>query len=211
CSDDAIISKTLDGRVTSWNAGASRLFGYEADEMIGQPITRIIPPDLQDEEKQIIAQLRRGERVDPFETVRVAKDGRRLDISLTVSPLRDRWGNVIGASKVARDITERKRTEKLQHLLMEELSHRVKNTLATVQAIANQSLRHAKDGREFVSGFGARMQALARAHDVLTRSRLQGADVMQLVREQVAVGGADIDRIACSGPALMLEPETAVH
>ena len=83
-------------------------------------------------------------------------------------------------------------TEKLQHLLMEELNHRVKNTLATVQAIANQSLRHAKDARDFVSGFGARMQALARAHDVLTRSRLQGADVMQLVHEQVCLAIGEI-------------------
>src|SRR5262249_38834020 len=139
-SDDAIISKRLDGTITSWNAGATRIFGYEAEEIIGRPITTIIPPELLSEEKEIIARLRRGERIGHYETVRVAKDGHRIDISLTVSPLRDRLGNVIGASKVARDISERKQAEKLQRLLVDELNHRVKNTLATIQAIASQSL-----------------------------------------------------------------------
>ncbi|MFO0968892.1 MAG: PAS domain S-box protein [Gemmataceae bacterium] len=110
-SDDAIVSKTLDGVIRSWNAGAERLFGYTPEEAIGRPITLIIPPERDAEEPAILERLRRGERVDHFETVRVAKDGRRLDISLTISPVRDEEGRVIGASKVARDITERKRTE----------------------------------------------------------------------------------------------------
>src|SRR5215216_2651510 len=112
-SDDAIVTKTLEGRITSWNAGATRIFGYEAAEMVGQPITRIIPPENQDEEQQILARLKRGEHIHHYETVRIAKDGRRVDISLTVSPLRDRFGNVVGASKIARDITERKEAERL--------------------------------------------------------------------------------------------------
>ena len=107
-SDDAIISKTLEGRVTSWNEGASRIFGWEASEMIGQPILRIIPPELHGEEVEILARLRRGERIEHFDTVRLAKDGRRVDISLAVSPIRDNSGWVTGASKVARDVTERK-------------------------------------------------------------------------------------------------------
>ena len=111
-SEDAIVSKTLDGVIRSWNAGAERLFGYTAEEAVGRPITLIIPPERQDEERAILERLRRGERVEHFETVRVAKDGRRLDISLTVSPIRDDAGHVIGASKIARDITERKRAEK---------------------------------------------------------------------------------------------------
>ena len=110
-SDDAIISKTLDGKITSWNAGATNILGYEADEMIGQPITRIIPPELHEEEKQILARLHRGERIQHYETIRLAKDGRRVDISLTVSPLFNQSGKVVGASKVARDITERKLAE----------------------------------------------------------------------------------------------------
>jgi two-component system, LuxR family, sensor kinase FixL len=110
-SDDAIVSKTLDGTITSWNAGATNILGYQADEMIGQPITRIIPPELHQEEKQILVRLHRGERIQRYETIRLAKDGRRVDISLTVSPLFNQSGEVVGASKVARDITERKLTE----------------------------------------------------------------------------------------------------
>ena len=110
-SEDAIVSKTLDGVITSWNQGAERLFGYTAAEAVGQPITLIIPPERLDEEPAILERLRRGERVEHFETVRVAKDGRRLDISLTISPVRDGSGRIIGASKIARDITERKRAE----------------------------------------------------------------------------------------------------
>ncbi len=110
-SDDAIVSKTLDGTITSWNAGATNILGYQADEMIGQPITRIIPPELHQEEKQILVRLHRGERIRHYETIRLAKDSRRVDISLTVSPLFNQSGKVVGASKVFRDITERKLAE----------------------------------------------------------------------------------------------------
>ena len=110
-SDDAIVSKSLDGVISSWNKGAERMFGYTADEAIGQHITLIIPPDRRQEEAMILERLKRGERVDHFETVRVRKDGTPLDISLTISPVRDGEGRVIGASKVARDITEQKRAE----------------------------------------------------------------------------------------------------
>jgi PAS domain S-box-containing protein len=210
-SDDAIISKTIEGRITSWNAGASRIFGYDASEMIGAPILRIIPRELHGEEKEILARLRRGERIEHYETVRVAKDGRRVDVSLTVSPLRDRSGKVVGASKVGRDITDRKRAEKLQRVLTDELAHRVKNTLATVQAIANQSLVRAKSPPDFVSSFTGRLQALAKAHTLLTRTSMQGADVMELVSEQVLIGAPNDDRISYSGPLLMLDAQAAMH
>jgi two-component system, chemotaxis family, CheB/CheR fusion protein len=110
-SDDAIVSKTLDGRILSWNTGAQRLFGYTPAEAIGSSITMIIPPERHDEEVDVLARLRRGERIDHYETVRVAKDGGRIDISLTISPVRDRTGRIVAASKVARDITPRKRAE----------------------------------------------------------------------------------------------------
>jgi PAS domain S-box-containing protein len=116
-SDDAIISKSLDGVVTSWNAAAERIFGYRAEEMIGQPILRLLPEDRHDEERMIIERLRQGERVDHFETVRRTKDGRLLDVSITVSPIRDARGTIIGASKIARDIT-------VQKQLAEELAQR---------------------------------------------------------------------------------------
>ena len=110
-SDDAIISKTLDGVITSWNKSAERLFGYTREEAVGQHITLIIPEDRRDEEVNIVERLRRGERVDHFETVRVRKDGTLIDLSLTISPVKDAAGHVVGASKVARDITERKQVE----------------------------------------------------------------------------------------------------
>jgi len=110
-SDDAIVSKTLEGRILSWNAGATRIFGYTAAEAVGQPITIIIPSEFYDEEQHILNQIRRGERIDHFDTIRIAKDGRRIAISLTVSPVRDSRGVIVGASKVARDISERKRSE----------------------------------------------------------------------------------------------------
>ncbi len=112
-SQDAIVSKTLDGVIRSWNAGAERLFGYTAAEAVGQSITLIIPPDRLDEERVILEKLCRGERIEHFETVRRAKDGQLLDISLTVSPVRDKEGNIVGASKVARDITQAKKAEQI--------------------------------------------------------------------------------------------------
>jgi PAS domain S-box-containing protein len=110
-SDDAIVSKTLDGHIQSWNAGATRIFGYQSDEVIGKPITIIIPPELHDEERRILEKVRSGERIDHFDTIRLTKDGRRIAISLTVSPIRDSRGTIVGASKVARDISERKAAE----------------------------------------------------------------------------------------------------
>lgn len=110
-SDDAIIGKDLNGIVMSWNKAAERLFGYTAEEAVGQPITILIPPDRPNEEPNILARLRRGERVDHFETVRRHKDGTLLDISLTISPVKNAQGTIIGASKIARDISERKRAE----------------------------------------------------------------------------------------------------
>ena len=111
-SDDAIISKTLEGVVTSWNAAAERIFGYTAQEAVGRHISLIIPPDRIAEERTILDRLSRGERIEHFDTIRVRKDGTKLDISLTISPLRDSTNKVIGASKIARDITHRKQAEK---------------------------------------------------------------------------------------------------
>lgn len=111
-SDDAIVSKNLQGIVTSWNPCAERIFGYTPEEMIGRPITTIIPPELQDEETRILATIARGERLEHFETVRLRKNGERIEVSLTVSPVKDEQGNIVGAAKIARDITQRKKAER---------------------------------------------------------------------------------------------------
>jgi PAS domain S-box-containing protein len=149
-SDDAVISKTVDGIVTSWNPAARRLFGYEAAEITGKPITTIIPPELHAEEVEILARLRSGERVDHFETVRLAKDGCRIEVSLTISPIKDEEGAIIGASKIARDITERKRSERLlrdadrqKDEFLATLAHELRNPLAPICAAA-ELLKQAK-------------------------------------------------------------------
>ena len=131
-ADDAIISKTLEGIMVSWNRGAERIFGYTADEVIGKSVTILIPPDHIDEEPSILARIRAGERVEHYETVRVAKGGRLVDISLTVSPIKDATGTIIGASKVARDISERKRAEAAfaEQSAVIEAVNRVGQTLA---------------------------------------------------------------------------------
>jgi len=163
-SDDAIISKDLNGNVKTWNRGAQRLFGYEPDEIIGKPITILIPKDRLQEEPAILAQIRAGNRVDHFETVRKKKDGTLFDISLTISPIRDASGQIIGASKIARDITERRRAQEEQHLLMGEMNHRIKNLFALASAIVSLSGRGAKTVDELRQRLQARLSSLARAH-----------------------------------------------
>jgi PAS domain S-box-containing protein len=130
-SNDAIIGKTLEGIITNWNDGARRIFGYSEDEVIGKSVTILIPPDRHDEEPAIIERLKRGERVDHYQTVRVRKDGQKIDISLTISPIRNSLGQIIGASKIARDITEHKRLqEELERLLEQEQSAREQSEMA---------------------------------------------------------------------------------
>jgi two-component system sensor histidine kinase/response regulator len=120
-SDDAIIGKTLDSVIRSWNAGATRMFGYTAEEAVGRSVLMLIPPELQSEEHDIVAKLSRGERIEHFETVRVRKDGRRIDVSLSVSPICDGEGSVIGAAKIARDTTESNRLRRAERELSEQL------------------------------------------------------------------------------------------
>jgi PAS domain S-box-containing protein len=206
--DDAIISKDSQGIITSWNRGAERLFGYSTEEVIGKPITILIPPDRADEERTILDRLRRGERIDHFETVRRRKDGSLVDIFLTVSPVRDAGGKVIGASKIARDITERKRNEAQINILAREAEHRAKNVLATVQATVQLSqadtpegLKHAIEGR---------IHALANVHRLFVESRWAGADIQNLIKEELAAYSQDREaRVQINGPSVLLEPEAA--
>ncbi|RPH60474.1 MAG: PAS domain S-box protein, partial [Acidobacteria bacterium] len=146
-SDDAIITKTLDGTITSWNAAASRLLGYTATEIIGQAITVLIPLERHAEERHIIQNLRAGNLIEHYETVRVAKDGRLIDVSLTISPLRDQTGKIVGASKILRDVTERKRIEReLQELLSERTE-----ILASERAARSQAERLSASKDEFLA------------------------------------------------------------
>ena len=163
-SDDAILTKNLDGIITSWNRGATRLFGYTADEVVGKSITILIPVDRHNEEPTILARIRRGERVDHYETIRRRKDGSLVEISLTVSPVKRPDGTIIGASKIARDITERKRAQQQQRLLLREMDHRIKNLFTLSSSVVSLSARSARTPRELATEVGERLSALARAH-----------------------------------------------
>jgi len=138
-SDDAIIAKTLQGTITSWNRGAEKIFGYGEAEVLGQPLRLLIPPERAAEEPDILARIARGESVEHFETVRVRKDGGRIDVSVTISPLRDSEGRITGASKIARDITSHKQAEEKIRRLNTELEQRVSERTAELKA-ANREL-----------------------------------------------------------------------
>jgi PAS domain S-box-containing protein len=183
-SDDAIISKDLKGVITSWNAGAERLFGYTAEEVIGKPVTVLIPQDRLDEEPGILGRILRGERVDHYETVRQHRDGSLVDISLTVSPLKAHDGTIIGASKIARDITDRKRVEEQANLLIGEMKHRLKNCLSIVQAIASQTLGSVTPQEH--AAFAGRLQALAGAQDLLTLKNLRSVPLREILARALA-------------------------
>jgi len=207
-SDDAIISKTLDGIITSWNKGAERLFGYTREEAIGGPITLLTPPERQDEERTILGRIKRGERIEHYETIRQCKNGSLIVISLTVSPVRNAEGKIVGASKIARDITERRRSEEQIATLAREAEHRTKNVLATVQATVKLSQSKTLEGLKRV--IEGRIQALANVHTLFVASRWNGAELSSLARQELAPYlQGNKARALIDGPQLLLEPNTA--
>src|SRR5215472_15294533 len=174
----------LDGIISSWNKSAELLFGYTAEEIIGKHITVYIPLERHDEEPTILARIKNGERIEHYETVRQRKDGSLVDISLTVSPLKNIQDQIIGASKIARDITERKRSDEHIITLAEEAQHRTKNILATVQATVNLSRSDTPDGlKRAIEG---RIQALANVHDLLVKSCWAGAELSSIAAQELA-------------------------
>jgi len=208
-SNDAIISKDLGGIINTWNKGAERLFGYAPDEIIGRSVLTLIPTELQHEEPGIIERIGRGERIEHFETERVRKNGERVFISLTVSPVKDASGVIVGASKIARDITERKRADEQRQLLINELNHRVKNTLATVQSLVMQTLRNTERSADARSLIDARLTALARAHDLLTAENWEGAYLREVVERALMAFTAGA-RVEVGGPVVRLTPKQAL-
>jgi PAS domain S-box-containing protein len=207
-SEDAIIGMDLNGIVTAWNRGAEKLYDYTALEVIGQSVTILLPDDRNDEELAILERVSRGEHVDHYETIRRRKDGSLVDISLTVSPVSDAHGKIVGASKIARDISRRKETERLQRTLMQEMKHRMQNTLATVIAIARQSFRGLEGERTANQAFEARLLALSKGHDLLTSETWDSAALRDLIAQPLAAHGAD--RFEIEGPSLRLTPKSAL-
>jgi PAS domain S-box-containing protein len=207
-SDDAIVSKDLDGTIRSWNQGAERVFGYAAEEAIGRPITIVIPEERHDEERDILARISSGQRIDHFETVRQRKDGRLIDISLTVSPVKNTDGKIVGASKIARDITERKRNQEHIATLAREAEHRSKNLLSIVQAIVRISQSDTTDGLKRV--IDGRVSALASVHSLFAETRWRGADLKTIAtRELAPFSQADERRVRIEGPPVLLKPDAA--
>ncbi|MFZ2031576.1 MAG: PAS domain S-box protein [Vitreimonas sp.] len=189
-SDDAILAKDLDGVITSWNKGAERLFGYAEHEMIGRPVTMLIPADRLDEEPRILERIRAGDRIEHYETIRRRKDGSLVEISLAVSPIRNRLGVVVGASKVARDITERKRAEAQKTLLLREMDHRAKNLFTLANSIVAVSARSAQDVFELAAIVSKRLGALARAHALTLQPIDQNAERIEQSTTLHALVGA---------------------
>jgi PAS domain S-box-containing protein len=226
-SQDAIVSKSLNGVITSWNKGAERLFGYAAEEAVGQNITLIIPPERRDEERTILEQLTRGERVDHMETVRMRKDGSLLDVSLTISPMKDVAGRVVGASKLARDITEQKRAEEalrqaqtdLAHAsrlttmgeFTASLAHEVKQPIAAIVTDANTCVRWiARDQPDLTEAREAAwriVKGAKRASEIINRVGLlfkkgtpqrELVDVNEIAREMIVLLGDEASRHSIS-------------
>ena len=196
-ADDAIISKTLNGIITSWNPGAKRVYGYTAEEVVGRPITLLVPLDRPNEVPEILARVRQGEKVDHYETVRVRKDGSRIHISLTVSPINDADGNVVGASTVARDVTERKRAEEEIRRLNEILEARVAER--TAQLAEREGQLRDLVGKLIATQEEERRRVAYEVHDGLTQTAAAAHLYLQAFAEDhppaTAKGRAELDRM----------------
>lgn len=199
-TDDAILSADLDMTITSWNRGAERLYGYGAEEMVGWSVLTLIPEDQGEEEYDLFRRIGLGEHVPPYETRRRRRDGTLVDVSLTVSPIYGGAGEIIGASKIARDITAKKQFERFQAMAMGELKHRIKNILSTVTAIARQTFVNGDDERDAVRTFDERLASLARAHDLLTTGNWEEADLRTVI--DAALQPYAPDRFRIEGPAI---------
>jgi PAS domain S-box-containing protein len=205
-SHDAIVSKDLNGVITTWNRGAERIFGYTAEEMIGRPISILIPRDRHKEEDGILERLRRGEGIDHYETVRQRKDGSLIDISLTISPVKDAAGKVVGASKIARDISEKKQAQTRQELLTREIQHRTKNLFAVVLAVVSRSFAGKYTVKDAEAAVVSRLRSLGQTHVMLIDKEWQGADLAEIVRSEMSPYAG---RVKVEGPNLMLTAKAA--
>lgn len=214
-AEDAIVSKNTDGVIMTWNAGAERLFGYSASEAIGQHVHLIIPLDRRGEEDEILRQIRAGKRVPPFETRRRRKDGTEFDVMLSVSPIKDKHGTVVGASKHARDITERKQLEERQALLLQEMNHRVKNLFTLAGTLVALSSRYAQSPQELSQAVQQRLAALATAHqltllrgDCLQTSAGEIATLSALIHAVVAPYQEEHrQRVQVAGDEIAIDPK----
>ena len=206
-----IYSLSPDLIVENWNPGAEALYGYAPHEIVGQPVRILCSSE--DECKAFEAfatEVAQCGHALSRDARRLRKDGSVVEVILCLAPLHNRDGSITGYAAITHDITERKAQEKTRQLLVDELNHRVKNTLAMVQSIARLTLRQTKSPEDFAQSFTGRIQALAGAHDVLTASSWHGADIASLVRDQLILGDTNERRLSSSGPSIKFDPQTAV-
>jgi PAS domain S-box-containing protein len=212
-SSDAILAQDLDGTITSWNAGAQQLFGYAADEAIGKSVSMLMPATQHDGELGMLARIRRGERVNHYESIRRRKDGTLIHVSLTLSPLKDANGRIVGASRIVRDITEQVRAQEQQRLLLREMQHRIKNVFALASSFVSLSAHRAASPAQLAEMVRERLGALARAYalsvpsvDEMYGTTGQRTTLLMLVRAIFSPGleGADDARLSVTGDDLPL-------
>ncbi|MER8487830.1 PAS domain S-box protein [Mesorhizobium australicum] len=209
-SFDAIVSKDLNGVIKSWNSGAQRLFGYTTDEAVGRSVTMLIPDDHLDEEPRILERIRKGERVETYETIRRRKDGSLVPVSLTISPVRNAVGQIIGASKIARDISTAKESEYRIRMLMREVNHRVKNQYSVIISMIRETSKRSSTPAEFERQVRERIMALSLSHDLLVSGDWRGATIFELLLAQAKPFGNE-ERISMAGPSLTLSPNAVQY
>lgn len=202
-SFDAIVSRDLSGIIASWNGAAERMFGYTEHEAIGQSIFLIVPADKHEEEYEIQRRLKLGERIETFETFRCHQNGKRIPISITISPIKSQSGDLVGASSIARDISQTKESERRLQLLMREINHRVKNQYAVVLSVIKQTAARSISVDEFEARIRERIMALSHSHDLLSHVDWAGVSLGDLVEHQVKPF-TNIRTVKASGPDISL-------
>ncbi len=209
-SFDAIISKDLSGEIVSWNKAAERLFGFSAEQAVGQSIYIIIPDDRHDEEIEIIRRLKLGEQIETFETVRRKSSGDPVQVSITISPITNKRGKVVGASKIARDISEAKENERRLRLLMREINHRVKNQYAVILSVISQTASRSHDIQEFEKRVRERIMGLSHSHDLLSSVDWAGVELRSLISHQVKPFNST-GEFTISGPDMLLDANAVLN
>jgi len=209
-SADAIIGLKPDGSISSWNAGAERIYGFSTEEAIGRPLAMTMPPENEHGQRQILERLRRSTPVTAFETERITKDGTRIHVSYTSTPIRNQAGKLLAAAMIERDITRRKQAEEQQKMLLAELNHRVKNSLATVLSIASRTRKATDSLDEYYRAFEGRLRALASTHDLLAKNIWAGVDLRQILLAELEPYNGDKETILIAGRNLFISARAAV-
>jgi PAS domain S-box-containing protein len=209
-SFDAIISKDLSGTIVSWNKAAERLFGFPAEEAIGRSIYILIPEDRHAEEAEIIRRLKLGQQIETFETLRKTRGGTLVPVSITISPIKDRRGRIVGASKIARDISESKENERRLKLLMREINHRVKNQYAVILAVVAQTAAREHDITSFERRVRERIMGLSHSQDLLSSVDWAGVDLKALISHQVQPFDTS-GEFSSSGPHILLDANAVLN